>query len=295
MLTLHQTPARLPARTVILGAGGFVGRAILARLQRDGANVLPLTRKEVDLLAPKAAEQLAAHLAGQPTLVLTSALAPVKTSAMLLDNLRMMQAVLAAVKAQPVAHLAYVSSDAVYADSRAPLTEASPAEPGSLHGAMHLAREIMLKAELPGTPLAIVRPTLIFGPGDPHNGYGPNRFLRLARAGQAIPLFGEGEEQRDHVFIEDVAEIVCRCVAYRATGVVNAVSGTVTSFRTVAEQAAELFTPRVPMQGSPRQGPMPHGGYRAFDPALLRRHFPDFAPVNLRAGLERMRASLSAA
>ena len=83
------------------GDKGGVGRATLARLQRDGANVVPLTRKEVDLLAPNAAEQLAAQLTGQPTLVLTSALAPVKTAAMLLDNLRMMQAVLAAVKVQP--------------------------------------------------------------------------------------------------------------------------------------------------------------------------------------------------
>jgi hypothetical protein len=28
--------------------------------------------------------------------------------------------------------------------------------------------------------------------GDPHNGYGPNRFRRLAAAGQEIVLFGEG-------------------------------------------------------------------------------------------------------
>ncbi len=291
MLTLNQLQGAPPARVVIMGAGGFVGRAALARLRRDGVEVVPLTRKEVDLLAPEAAQQLAAQLTSTTTLVFTSALAPVKNTAMLLDNLRMMQAAIEAVKAQPVAHLVYISSDAVYADSRAPMTEASPAEPGSLHGVMHLAREVMLKNELPGIPLAIVRPTLIFGPGDPHNGYGPNRFLRLARAGKDIVLFGEGEEQRDHIFIEDVAEIVRRCVVHRATGVVNAVSGTVTSFRAIAELAATLFEPRVKVTGSPRQGPMPHGGYRAFDAALVRRLLPDLTPVGLRAGLEQMRAA----
>lgn len=288
MLILNQPKGTPPSRVVIMGAGGFVGRATLARLRRDGVDVVPLTRKEVDLLAPEAAQQLAAQLTSSTTLVLTSALAPVKNTAMLLDNLRMMQAAIEAVKAQPVAHLVYISSDAVYADSRAPMTEASPAEPGSLHGVMHLAREVMLKQELPGIPLAIVRPTLIFGPDDPHNGYGPNRFLRLARSGKDIVLFGEGEERRDHIFIEDVAEIVRRCVVHRATGVVNAVSGTIMSFRTIAELAATLFEPRVKVTGSPRQGPMPHGGYRAFDPALLRRLFPDFAPVDLRVGLEQM-------
>ena len=86
-----------------------------------------------------------------------------------------------------------------------------------------------------------------------------------------------------------MAEIIRRCVLHRATGVVNAVSGTVTTFRTIAELAAARCEPRVKILGSPRNGPMPHGGYRAFDAALLRRLFPDFAPVSLAAGLDRMR------
>ncbi len=286
-----------------MGAGGFVGRATLDKLKTDGANVVPLTRQEVDLLAPDAAQKLAAQLTpatetalaqdaatgGGTTLIVTSALAPVKNTPMLLDNLRMMQAVIAAVKAAPIAHLIYISSDAVYADSREPMTEASPAEPGSLHGVMHLAREVMLKNELPTVPLAFVRPTLIFGPGDPHNGYGPNRFMRLAQAGKDIVLFGEGEERRDHIFIADVAEIVRRCVLHRATGIVNAVSGTVISFKEVAELAAARFEPRVKVSGTPRVGLMPHGGYRAFDASLLARVFPDLKLTSVGAGLDRMR------
>jgi nucleoside-diphosphate-sugar epimerase len=172
------------------------------------------------------------------------------------------------------------------------MTEASLAEPGSLHGVMHLAREVILKNELGQIPLAIVRPTLIFGPGDPHNGYGPNRFMRLAKAGQEIKLFGEGEERRDHIFIEDVAEIVRRCVMHRATGIVNAVSGKVTSFKEIAEMASAKFEPRAKISGSPRVGAMPHNGYRAFDAALLARLFPDLKITTLSAGLDRMKASL---
>ncbi len=275
-----------------MGAGGFVGCASVGKLKTDGVDMVALTRREVDLLAPDAAATLAAQLTPATTLIVTSALAPVKNTPMLLDNLRMMQAVIEAVKAKPVAHLIYISSDAVYADADKPMTEASPAEPGSLHGVMHLAREVMLKNELADIPLAIVRPTLIFGPGDPHNGYGPNRFMRLALEGRDIALFGEGEERRDHIFIGDVAEIVRRVVSHRATGIVNAVSGTVTSFREIAERAAAKFEPRVKITGTPRTSPMPHNGYRAFDTALARRLFPDFEPLALDAGLDQMRASL---
>jgi UDP-glucose 4-epimerase len=289
MLTLNSPKPTNPERVVLMGADGFVGGATLARLQAAGMTVDPLTRHNLDLLAPGAAQQLAPHLSPTSLLIVISALAPVKNIPMLLDNLRMMQAVIEAVKTSPVAHIIYISSDAIYRDAREPMTEAFPAEPGSLHGVMHLAREVMLKNELAGIPQAFIRPTLIFGPADPHNGYGPNRFVRQAKAGQEIKLFGEGEELRDHIFIDDVAEIVSRCVLHRATGIVNAVTGTVTSFKEIAEMAAARFEPHVKVVGTPRHGPMPHGGYRAFDPALLRRLFPDFRPVTLAAGLDRMR------
>jgi nucleoside-diphosphate-sugar epimerase len=292
MLTLNISKPTQPERVVIMGAGGFVGRASLDELKAVGLNVIGLTRKEVDLLVGGAEQKLAAQLTSTTTLIVTSALAPVKNTAMLLDNLRMMQAVIEAVKAKPVAHLIYISSDAVYADSDKPMTEASPAEPGSLHGVMHLAREVMLKNELANIPQVFVRPTLIFGPADPHNGYGPNRFVRLARSGKDITLFGEGEELRDHIFIEAVAEIIRRCVLHRATGVVNAVSGKVTSFKEIAEMAVAKFEPRVKIIGTPRVGAMPHNGYRAFDSSLLARLFPDLRLTTMRSGLDRMRASL---
>src|SRR6202035_3325660 len=111
----------------------------------------------------------------------------------------------------------------------------SPTVPVSMHGTMHLARELMLKATIK-PPLGIVRSTLIYGAGDPHNGYGPNRFRRLAAKGEEIVLFGEGEECRDHVFIDDVAEIVARILYLRSRGTLNVATGTVHSFRVIAEK-----------------------------------------------------------
>ena len=289
MLTLHSENAARPGRVVVMGAGGFVGQASSRLLKRTGLEVIALTRKEVDLLAADAAGRLASYLTPECTLIVTSAQAPCKDIPMLIANLRMMETVITAVKSCRVGHLVYISSDAVYKDSSKPLSEISGAEPASLHGVMHLTREVMLKNELPNVPQVFVRPTLIFGPDDPHNGYGPNRFMRLAHQGQGIVLFGEGEELRDHIFIEDVADIVRRCVVHRAAGVVNAVTGIVTSFKEIADLAAARVTPRVLVRGSPRRGPVPHGGYRAFDSCLLKQAFPDFKPTPLTDGLDRMR------
>jgi nucleoside-diphosphate-sugar epimerase len=284
----EETPSK-PARAVVLGANGFIGGAILRALRDAGVEAAALGRPALDLLRPDATAQLADALRDGDALVLVSAKAPCRNSEMLLENLAMARAVCAALQRRSVAHVVYVSSDAVYKDAARPLSEASCAEPGSLHGAMHLAREIALRSEFAG-PLAIVRPTLVYGFDDPHNGYGPNRFRRLAAAGKEIVLFGEGEERRDHVDVEDVAALVVRALLHRAVGVANAVSGEVVSFRELAEFVASEFSPRVAVKGSPRSGPMPHNGFRPFERSAAERVFSGFRFRSWREGLSRLHA-----
>ena len=290
---LHESPCK-PARAVVLGAGGFIGGATARRLRSEGIEVLALGRESCDLLTADAATRLAEELRPDDVLVFVSAHAPVKNVAMLMANIRMGEAVCAALKDRPVAHVIYISSDAVYKDSAEPISESSCAEPGSLHGAMHLTREVMLRSEFSG-PLAFVRPTLTYGIDDPHNGYGPNRFRRLAAAGKDLTLFGEGEEQRDHIAVADIAELVLCIVLHRSTGVVNAVSGEVVSFRTLAEFIATQFTPPVTIKGSPRTGPMPHNGLRPFAPSAALTAFPGFTFSPWRKGIAGMCAETSQA
>jgi nucleoside-diphosphate-sugar epimerase len=256
--------------------------------------VAALGRSSCDLLAPDAATRLAAQLRPNDTLVFVSAHAPVKNVAMLGENIRMGEAVCAALKDRPVAHVVYVSSDAVYKDSAEPLSESSCAEPGSLHGVMHLTREVMLRNEFPG-PLVLVRPTLVYGIDDPHNGYGPNRFRRLSAEGKEIVLFGEGEERRDHVAVDDIAELILRLVLHRSTGTVNAVTGDIVSFKAVAEFIAAQFDPPVTIKDSPRVGPMPHNGWRPFAPSAALAAFPGFEFTPWREGVARMCAETQAA
>ena len=287
MLHHRNATSQAPTRSVILGAGGFIGGAVVGKLGKSGATVVGLGRREVDLRNENAAEALAAMLRPDDALVVVSAVAPCKTAQMMLDNIRMMASVCAALARQPVAHLVYISSDAVYADGPLPLSEASPAAPTSLHGAMHLAREQMLLAAAGATPLAILRPTLVYGAGDPHNGYGPNKFRRHANRGEPIVLFGEGEERRDHVDVEDVAEIVGLVLERRSTGVLNVATGAVASFRTLADKAVALSPRKVEIKCSPRSGPMPHNGFRPFDPGATYAAFPEFRYTALDDGLAR--------
>ena len=290
---LNATPTA-PSRVVILGAGGFVGGQAAARLEADGTSVLRLTRVELDLLAQGAAEKLVGMLEPEDCLIVVSASAPCKNAAMLADNIAMMGAVCAALEQSPVAHVIYISSDAVYSDSDGPLSEDSVTAPDNLHGIMHVARELMLKSVAGETPLAVMRPSLLYGLDDPHNGYGPNSFRRLAAKGEDITLFGEGEERRDHVLVDDVAEIIRLVVLHKSRGALTVATGEVVSFKDMAEMVVAQFESPVAIKGSPRKGPMPHNGYRPFDVSAAHEAFPEFSYILPAEGIARVHAQMMA-
>jgi UDP-glucose 4-epimerase len=289
MLNHHHPVPKSPERVVVVGSGGFVGGALSTRLMQAHIPVLPIDRAKVDLLQRDAADTLAGLLRPGDAVVAVAAIAPVKNTHMLADNMRLVATIIAALGKVGVAHVVNISSDAVYADGPLPLTESTPMAPTSLHGAMHLARELAFTAEA-GAPLAHLRPTLIYGASDPHNGYGPNRFRRLANEGKDIVLFGEGEERRDHVSIDDVAELILKTLQYKSTGALNIATGEVHSFLEIAKLSAELCGHSIAIKTSPRLGPMPHNGYRPFDTTACSRAFPEFRYTALRDGLRKAAA-----
>ena len=279
------SPSR-PGRVVVLGSRGFVAGHLLAQLARDGVPAVGFGSTDLDLTAPGADAGLASRLQASDALVFVSALTPDKGKdiATLMRNLRMGEAVAGALAARPVAHVVYISTDAVYRDDANPVSERSCCQPASFHGVMHMARERMLVETLrsPGVPLAVLRPSLLYGPGDTHNGYGPNRFLRLALEGKPITLFGGGEERRDHVFIGDVVRLTALVLAHRSTGVLNIATGRSTPFAEAARLAVEVSGSRSDIQPSARANPITH---RHFDVSAVLAAFPTFRFTPLGDGL----------
>jgi nucleoside-diphosphate-sugar epimerase len=149
---------------------------------------------------------------------------------------------------------------------------------------MHIAREQIFSFVLAKTkvPLCLFCPCAIYGAGDTHNSYGPNRFLRSAIKDRKITLFGNGEETRDHVHIEDISRLITLCLLRRSSGIINAVSGEAVTFHDVAVQIQKLCGTDVKIECLPRGGAITH---RHFDVTERVRAFPEFRPSSLAAGL----------
>lgn len=275
-----------PARVVVVGASGFVGSEIASHLEDANIDTVKCSSSEVDLCDPSSADVLQRIVRQDDALVIASAITPDKGKDVgtLMRNLAMAESVSAFLDRSPCAHVVYVSSDAVYGDGESLLRETSCCDPASFHGLMHLTRERVLThaLEKSETPLLILRPSLLYGVNDTHNGYGPNRFMRTASKARKITLFGSGEERRDHVYIADLGRLVALCLMHRSQGVLNVATGVSKSFFDVAQTIAGFFKEEVQIECLPRVMPITH---RHFDIAATIRAFPFFRYTPLQTAL----------
>jgi nucleoside-diphosphate-sugar epimerase len=200
-------------RALITGAGGFVGRHLVARLAADGWDVVGLTRADVDLADPVAAA--AAVRAADPEVVFSLAAArqkrtpaeraatvAVNTSPWLVDALPD--------RCRAVVRL---GSSTEYAAAPHPLAEDAALRPRGFFGATKAAGSLLLQAAAAerGVRSAVLRAFQVYGPGD-H----PTRLvpvvLAAARTGDAVPLPAQ-LSRRDWVWVGDVVDACVRAAA----------------------------------------------------------------------------------
>lgn len=211
---------------LLLGGGGFIGQATARRLASDTMGVHILARKHTlpaapaihphigDLSDPAILDTLlpqcgtVVHLASSTTPG-SSANKPSDE----LDNLRPTLNLLDRLHGQKGIHLIFVSSGGtVYGNPpHIPVNEDAPFAPRSYHGAGKMALEGFLQAfRAAGNAVTILRPSNAYGPGqDLRQGFGFVRtVLEHARSGSLLEIWGNGENVRDFVYVDDVAEAI---------------------------------------------------------------------------------------
>ena len=262
---LNADPAR-PSRVVILGARGFVSRHLQAWCAARAIPVRAVSSQEIDLTRRLGAQGLASLLLPDDAVVMTSTISPSqgRDYRALMANLRMVETVIMAIEKSACAHFVCLSSDAVFDANKIPLDEDSTREPTDLYALSHIGREMLLGAELERQkiPLCVQRLTAIYGPGDTHNAYGPNRFVRTALKDGRIVLFGRGEERRSHIYIDDAIEAIGRSLEHRSIGTLNVAVRRALAYKEVAEEVARLVDAPVEIAYAPRTVPVIHRPYK---------------------------------
>ena len=134
--------------------------------------------------------------------------------------------------------------------------------PTSIYGATKLTQELILRAWALsfGVEASVLRLQNVYGPGqslsNPYTGI-VSLFARMARAGQAIPLYEDGEIVRDFVYIDDVARAVCRMAigSVPPAEAYDVGSGVPTTIRQLAVAIANIYGAPAPVvNGAFRNG-----------------------------------------
>jgi dTDP-glucose 4,6-dehydratase len=118
---------------------------------------------------------------------------------------------LEAIRADGRAALIHMSTDEVFGSLPEPdeATEEYPFAPSSPYSASKAAAELMIRAyrETYGLPVTVLRCCNVFGPNQHIEKFIP-LFTMRALAGEPMPLYGDGLQQREWLYVDDLVRAV---------------------------------------------------------------------------------------
>jgi nucleoside-diphosphate-sugar epimerase len=206
---------------LVTGASGMLGRATAARLVDRGDDVTVLQRRPAGLpcaevladVADAAAVARAAR--GQDAVVHLAAKVDVtgRWAEYARANVEGTRSVVAGCRAGDVGRLVHVSSPSVaHAGSALVGAGAGPADPGRARGnyarSKAEAERGALAADSPDLAVLVIRPHLVWGPGDTQL---VERIVTRARAGR-LPVLGSGAALIDTTYVDNAAAALVAAV-----------------------------------------------------------------------------------
>lgn len=199
-------------RIAVTGAAGFLGKHLVATARARGHEVLPLVR-DVDPRAPEGAVSVADLVSapsayrGLDALVHAAAIRHrhgIGPEGYRVANVELVSTLLGAI--ERTTRFVHVSSVGVYGFPRElPIDERTPMRPVTTYSQSKLEAEALVRrlAEEAAIPWTIVRPTIVYGPGD-HNGM-LDKMVRMIRARRYL-VVGDGKNSLHHTHVDDMVD-----------------------------------------------------------------------------------------
>jgi UDP-glucose 4-epimerase len=250
-------------RVLVTGGAGFIGSRIVRALLTSGAEPIVLDDLSsgsrdsipggVELIEADVADPAVAGLVGatRPNVVIHAA-AQVSVPVSVADpgrdravNLGGTEHVLRGAHEGGAQRFVFASSGgAVYGEADG-ADEAWLPRPASPYGIHKLAAEGYVATS--GLSYGIARYANVYGPGQRSDLEGGvvAIFCERLLARQPITIFGSGEQSRDFIFVDDVAQATLVIAAAERSGTWNVATGEATSVNALLDALGELIVPPV--------------------------------------------------
>ncbi|HET7463583.1 MAG TPA: NAD-dependent epimerase/dehydratase family protein [Longimicrobium sp.] len=241
------------ASVLVTGAGGFIGRRVVARLRRGGAAVVAWVRaadevpaeglgQVVDLGSGGAVRQALEGARFDAAVHLASAVRSVASFADAVADAAMLAHLLDAYAAGAFGRVVCMGSADQYGAAPAPQGEDAPPAPASHYALSKCVADVLaaFSGRALGRPVTVLRPFTVYGPGQPEHMF-VSQLVRACVAGGEFRM-STGTQRRDFVYVDDVCDAVARAVALPrpAEGAFNLGTGVGTTLWEVAQRVREM-------------------------------------------------------
>lgn len=137
--------------------------------------------------------------------------------------------------------IVYASSSEVYGSAQERLmSETHPLDGQSVYSASKIAADRLCRAYAieQGLDVRVVRLFNTFGPYQGEDSYGGviAKFTRLATEGKPMPIYGDGTQRRDYLWIDDAVSAYTLALTQKFDGPMNFGTGTTVSVLEIAEK-----------------------------------------------------------
>jgi len=280
-------------KMIILGHSGFIGAHIEQKFSDSTDwDVIGKSLPDIDLTDELSANQLNDFLSPNSTLVLAAAVKRQfgDTLQSYQQNMAIIENVCSLIAKQPVKRVIFMSSTAVYGEEtdNTNISENTHVNPTSYYGITKFTGERLLKKtciENGVTSLMCLRPPLIYGVGDAGKTYGPSGFTDAACAEQDITLWGEGDELREFIYIDDFCDVLEHLINLNFSGDLNVVSQNKYCFYDVILEIKK-YIPDLIVNSRARSKDKANN---AFDASLIKSLLPpSFKFTSLSDGIAKM-------
>ena len=261
-------------RILVTGGAGFIGRAVVRGLLAAGAEVTvvdhrPYPHTGVETVVGDLRDPAVRDAAVVPGLggvvhlaAVTSVLRSTQDPAGTYDaNVAVTAALLELARERKADRFILASTNAVTGDvGDGVIHEDVPLRPLTPYGATKAACEMLLSAYASSYGLAAtaLRLTNVYGPGmDEKDSFVP-RLMRAALGGHGVEVYGDGEQRRDFVYVEDVVQAVLLAWRHRHSGPVIVGSGRSVSVNELVEETRNATGRAIPVNRiAAKPGEMP--------------------------------------
>ncbi|RCW62856.1 NAD-dependent epimerase/dehydratase family protein [Saliterribacillus persicus] len=262
--------------TVVTGGAGFIGSHLVDALIQEGHEVhildsltsgkkeyinpkatfyeLDICRDDVKGLFRKIKPAYVFHMAAQADVTTSMEDPTFDAEVNLFGTLRLLEAS----KEVSLEKFIFASTSAVYGETEhIPITESTPLGPLAFYGLSKMVAEFYIKLyqQSYGLPYTILRYANVYGPRQVAKGEGGviAIFASKLKENQGVRIFGDGEQTRDFIFVDDVVQANLQAIKHGKNEILNVSTMKKTSVNDLVELLEKMENKKIKRLYLPRK------------------------------------------